>query len=418
MAECKFIKLQTPAEPLLSLITILTLTAVSWAVGPPTEKVLHQFTGSPDGSIPIFQPLIFDSAGNLYGTTVYGGLNNCGVVFELSPGQDGAWSETILYTFLDAPDGCNPWAGLTFDAAGNLYGTTQGGGDASRYDGGGTVYRLTPNQSGVWDESVIYTFGSEIATDPESSGVAIDKNGNLYGTTTFGGTYGSGAVYELAPQQDGTWTASNLYSFTGGLDGKSPYGGVTLDTSGNIYGTTYYGGGYGAGTVYKLTAQVGGTWMGSLLHTFTGEGDGGNPTGTVTLDAQGNVYGTVLHGRGFNENGEVFRVTPNGEKWEFSVLHGFSGGNSNGGYPNGDLVFDSVGNLYGTTQIGPGGGGTVFKLSPKNGSVKFNWFPLVYADGYEPNAGVVLDSRGNLYGMTEYGGPNGGCCGTVFEVVP
>jgi len=126
----------------------------------------------------------------------------------------------------------------------------------------------------------------------------------------------------------------------------------------------------------------------------------------------------VLHGRGFNENGEVFRVTPNGEKWEFSVLHGFSGGNSNGGYPNGDLVFDSVGNLYGTTQIGPGGGGTVFKLSPKNGSVKFNWFPLVYADGYEPNAGVVLDSRGNLYGMTEYGGPNGGCCGTVFEVVP
>jgi uncharacterized repeat protein (TIGR03803 family) len=270
-------------------------TACKTALCPWTETVLYRFSGGSDGGYPLAE-LVFDHAGNLYGTATYGGDQNCydgcGVVYKLTP-SGGGWTESVLYSFTGGTDGSNPEAGLIFDPAGNLYGTASGGGS----NGNGTVYQLTPSGSG-WTEKTIYSFtgGSDGGT-PQASPV-LDPAGNLYGTSTA-------AVYELSPSGGG-WTFSVLYNLTG------PTGALFLDASGNLYGGDPKGGYYKGGSIFKL-APSNGSWTPTLLYQFTGYGDGDDPIGVVR-DAKGNLYGTTGGGGtyygGVHGNGVVWEITP------------------------------------------------------------------------------------------------------------
>jgi uncharacterized repeat protein (TIGR03803 family) len=266
--------------------------------------VLHRFTGGSDGAYPFSGDLVFDKAGNLYGTASAGGLGcqyACGTVFELSPSM-GSWTETTIYSFTGGNDGEYPAGGVIFDKAGNLYGTTQEGGST----GGGTVFELTPSGSG-WTETTLSTFGSD-GYHPQG-GLIFDSSGNLYGTTVFGGPGGGGVVYELTPS-NGSWVATVLYGLTGY---EGPMDSLAMDAGGNLYGTSSLTGFYGKGQVFKLAPSNGG-WVFSDLHSFTGGGDGEFPIGNVVLDAGGNIYGTTFLG-GLESDctggcGVVFKITP------------------------------------------------------------------------------------------------------------
>jgi uncharacterized repeat protein (TIGR03803 family) len=295
--------------------------------------VLYSVTGG-DGSHPRAS-LIADAAGNLYGTTINGGANDAGTVFQLTP----SGMLNVLYSFTGGSDGALPWAGLIADAAGNLYGTTYGGGGS----GQGTVFQLDP--SGTL--TVLYSFtGGNDATP--WAGLIADAAGNFYGTTEGGD--GPGEVFQLTP----SGILNVLHNFAG-HDGAAPHGGLIFDAAGNLYGTTHTGGTSGYGTAFQLTPS------GALnvLHSFTGGGDGAYPEIGVIADVAGNLYGTAGRG-GVGGQGTVFQLTPSGT---LTVLHSFTGG-SDGAYPSGDLIADAAGNLYGTTY---GGGasvqGTVFELT-------------------------------------------------------
>ena len=343
----------------LMLVLVLVGIVVAGGSARVTGKILHHFTNSPDGNRPLAS-MIFDGGGNLYGTTYFGVLSvcnfdnspeGCGTVFEISPNGSGGWNESVLYSFQDGNnDGDYPIAGLIFDNKGNLYGTTYVGGTGTAclgtgfQPGCGTVFELSPNGSGGWNESVLYSFQSGNDGADPSGGLVFDSAGNLYGTTDNGGsddagcldTGGCGTVFELSPNGSGGWNESILYSFQGGNnDGVYP-GGLVFDKMGNLYGTTYAGGGGGTCTL--------------------------NPPGC----------------------GTVFELSPNGSGgWNRSILYSFQGGNNDGAYPpQGGLVFDSSGDLYGTTEFGgtgtacqitgnPPGCGIVFELSP-NGSDGWN----------------------------------------------
>jgi uncharacterized repeat protein (TIGR03803 family) len=332
------------------------------------ESELHRFTGGSDGIAPLAS-LIVDGAGNLYGTTSEGGdtncgSNGCGTVFKLALNSDGSWTESILYSFTGGEDGSAPYYGsLTFDGAGNLYGTTYGGGVQSR----GTVFKLAANSDGSWTESLLYSFcdlTNCVDGGGPLAGVTFDATGNLYGTTEAGGDpncgkegAGCGAVFKLTPNLDGSWTESVLYSFTGGKDGQEPTAGLTFDGMGNLYGTTYFGG-HNRGIVFKLTPNSDGTWTESVLHRFDFSSDGANPFGSLTSDAAGNLYGTTVH------NGGVFRLAPrSGGRWAFSVIYGLGG--PGGIQPYGSLVFDKAGKVYGTTfACAEKCRGSVFQVTP------------------------------------------------------
>ena len=207
----------------------------------------------PDGGV------IFDGAGNLYGTTFSGGTHSEGTVYELTPAGGGGWTEKVLHSFdQNGTDGAFPAAALIFDTAGNLYGTTAGGGTYSK----GTVFELTPVGGGTWTEKVLYSFGNGTDGFSPYSGLVFDAAGNLYGTAYYGGTYSRGTVFELSPGAGGTWTEKVLHSFGNGTDASQPFSGLTFDTAGNLYGTTEVGGAHTAGTVYELTPAGGGTWTG------------------------------------------------------------------------------------------------------------------------------------------------------------
>jgi uncharacterized repeat protein (TIGR03803 family) len=243
-------------------------------------KVLHAFTWaqSPQGN------LLLDAAGNLYGTTNAGGASGNGVVFKLTPHEDGTWTERTLYCFKGYPDGSGPIGPLILDAAGNLYGATEWGGTSAYW---GVVFKLTPTTDGAWKESVLFSFDWTDGAQPRG-GVTFDAAGNLYGTTEEGGPNGGlGTIFELTPASDGTWKQTVLLSFTG-ADGAHPYTALTFDKTGNLYGTTAFGGTYGNGVVFKLAINSDGSTTESTLYDFQGGGDGRIPFGVV-FDAAGNL---------------------------------------------------------------------------------------------------------------------------------
>jgi uncharacterized repeat protein (TIGR03803 family) len=326
-----------------------------------TEQVLHSFGGGTDGGNPV-AGLILDTAGNLYGTTFVGGTYGFGTVFELTPAAGGTWTKQTLHNFNgDGTDGTFPSAGLIFDAAGNLYGTASDGGTY----GNGMVFELTPAAGGTWTEKVLYSFGNGADGATPYAGLIFDAADNLYGTTFGGGTYALGTVFELTPAAGGTWTEQVLHSFTGnGTDGAYLSAGLILDAAGNLYGTTTNGGTIGGGTAFELTPAAGGTWTESVLHNFGNGTDANMPRGGLIFDAAGNLYGASTSG-GAQNAGTVFELTPaGGGTWTEQVLHNFGSG-TDGANPYSGLIRDAAHNLFGTTkQGGTSNYGTVFEVTP------------------------------------------------------
>jgi uncharacterized repeat protein (TIGR03803 family) len=397
----------------LAIFAAALLMTSTWAAAQLQEKVLYNFGGSPDGAAP--HGLIIDVAGNLYGTTSTGGTYFNGTVFELTPGADGSWIEKVLYSFGNYPDGSLPSSSLVFDAAGNLYGTTYQGGANNV----GTVFELTSGPGGSWTKKLLHSFGNYPDGSLPSSSLVFDAAGNLYGTTASGGHNGMGTVFELMPDGSGGWTELVLHSFNN-PDGGFPYAGLIFDTAGNLYGTTSLGGTYAYGTVFELTPTIGGSWIETVLYSFGGGTDGDGPLAGLIFDAAGNLYSTTLRGGTYNY-GTVFELTPiAGGGWTEKLLHSFIYDGTDGNLPYAGLIFDAAGNLYGTTvNGGTYQAGTVFELTP---TANGNWTEQVLhnfgsgTDGSLPYAGLITDATGNLYGTTNSGGSNN--YGTVFEFIP
>jgi len=394
---------------ILGLGLVASLLATGWAS---TETRLFNFGGtlgkSPNGG------LIWDAAGNLYGTTQSGGLNNAGVVFQLHRTISGVWIENILYNFVGTTDGGNPQAGLIWDAAGNLYGTTTAGGAS----GMGTVFELSPNGHGGWTESVIYSFaGGSDGASPMGK-VVFDGSGNLYGTTEFGGPANVGTVFQLSPTGSG-YNETVLHAFSG-PDGSHPMAELILDASENLYGTTYQGGVKGVGTVFELVRGSG--WTESVLHHFKNYPDGAYPNGGLVFNGS-NLLGTTTGGYG-DGLGTVFELVNHVTSYT-DVVYGFYRGQG-GDYPVGTLTFNSANaTYYGSTALGTfqagESAGTVFSLALGASIVDVYSFTggiveNVTHDGEIPQGGLALDGAGNLFGSTLKGGTGAG--GTVFEVTP
>lgn len=414
------------------------------------EQVLYSFVNAPDGDNPSAD-LVIDSSGNLYGTTFQGGTFGYGTVFKLTP-SNGQWTETVLYSFCQqgkyCADGASPHSSLIFDTAGNLYGTTfQGGiyGDTGGPAiGDGVVFELSPQSDGTWTETVLHSFGNGTDGIGPFAGLVFDNAGNLYGTTNRGGTGtagpnclagsgGCGTVFELSPGPSGQWTEKVLYNFcsqTDCADGYGPFDALILDADGNLYGTTANGGTPtpSGGTAFELTPDENGQWTQTVLYVFQGGStDGSNPHAGLVQDKSGNLYGTTVfgdsdQGAGSANNGIVFELTREaGGQWTENVLHVFCSqlNCDDGSASYAGLVFDKTGNLYGTTfNAGAFGCGVVFELTPgKNGT----WTEeALYGfecgeDGAGPQNGVILDATGNLYGVAG-GGAYG--YGVVFELTP
>jgi uncharacterized repeat protein (TIGR03803 family) len=402
------------------IVAVVVFVTTTLAAGQ-TETVLHSFNyNGKDGTAPK-AALIADSSGNLYGTTESGGAYNYGTVFELSPRAGGGWTEKLLHSFRNnGTDGELPKGGLIFDSAGNLYGTTSSGGQHLY----GTVFELTPTSGGGWTEKVLHSFYTD-GWFPKS-GLILDQFGNLYGTTPSGGAYEDGEVFELTPGAGGTWTEKTLHSFFGdNTDGSVPFGAVLLDASGNLYGTTYQGGTYGTGTAFELAPGGGVNWTETVLFSFNNGNDGSADANSLYAgliwDSAGNLYGTGYNGGAYNY-GAVFELTPEaGGGWSQKILHSFDDNGTDGANPEGGLIFDTAGNLYGTTYNGGAYGyGCAFELGPKAGG---GWSERILhsfnnngTDGFNPDAGLVFGSGGNLYGTTGGGGAYG--YGAVFAIRP
>ncbi len=430
---------------LAAFIVALPLTFAATRSQAQTLTVLHSFTGGADGSNPM-AGLTGDSAGNLYGTTTYGGgggnceFGQCGVVFRVTH-RGSSWVETPIYTFKGLPDGAGPIARVIFGPDGALYGTTPAGGTLCGGFGGGcgTVFKIQPPPTFCastlcpWRETILYSFTSSADGLLPEAGVTFDSAGNLYGTTRSGGSgpcnYGSysgcGTVFKLTPNRDGTWSKSTLYSFQGGAnDGISPYTEVLFDQAGKMYGTTEFGAGTGCelnngcGIVFELTPSGSG-WTETVLHIFTNGSDGAYP-GALTFDNQGNLYG-VGAGPGEFGPGLIFELTPtqNGG-WNFSVPYTFAAGQVLGPGP---LAFDTNGNILGTSsEAGPFGGGNVYKLTPSSGGWTFtnlyNFGSGDDSEGFFPVGKVVLDNQGNIYGVNYEGPYPSPDVGAVWEITP
>jgi uncharacterized repeat protein (TIGR03803 family) len=342
---------------------ILTVLAIALML--PTEamaaskyKVLHRFK---DGGFPVFTSLIFDAAGNLYGTTAFASTH--GDVFELKPNSDGSWTESVLYRFKGGADGAGPRGSLIFDTAGNLYGTTTYGGNRSY----GTVFRLTPTSDGTWTKDVLHRFTRRDGANP-IAGLIFDTAGNLYGTTQLGGAADAGVVFKLKPNADGSWTESVLCSFCSlkkCADGIDPVAGLIFDPEGNLYGTTASGGIHYSGVVFKLRPNSDGSWTESVLHRFA-DNPGADPVAGLAFDSIGNLYGTASNANGSANGGAVFKMTPNSTGgWEYGTLHVFRGKPAL--HPAGGLILDNTGDLYGTTSdcgSGENCQGVIFEITP------------------------------------------------------
>jgi uncharacterized repeat protein (TIGR03803 family) len=326
-----------------------------------TESILHNFPSSlHDGEGPN-GGLLQDDSGIWYGTTAGGGAYYLGTVFQLKHGS-GGWVENILYSFgTHSDDGYEPAAGLAMDKRGNLYGTAP--------QPWSTAFELTPG-SGGWDETIMHHFGvSKGDGAGPYAGLILDAVGNLYGTTEGGGnecgSSGCGTVYELSPEPNGKWKEAVLHRFdNNGHDGFTPgFGTLVLDGSGSLYGTTA-GGGCCGGVVYQLTPGASGRWNETILYDFKGGSKGFEPGAGVVMDKAGNSYGTTIYGGSGCDCGVVYKLAPTRSgKWKYTVLHTFVG--SDGAQPRANLILDDKGNLYGTTITGGAyGGGVVFELTP------------------------------------------------------
>ena len=379
----------------LGTVFKLTRKNSNWVFTP-----LYSFQGGTDGAFPGSGVLIGPD-GTLYGTTAQGGSSGCnsqgcGTVYSLRPRATACetalcpWTETVLYRFPDpsngSGDGADPVGELTFDVAGNLYGVTAAGGSSCC---NGVVYKLSPS-NGSWTESVIFSFQTSGGIVP-AGGVVFDGLGNLYGTTNQGGDFGFGTIYQLTPSGSG-WVENVLHSFQNASDG-SYSADLIFDSSGNLYGATYDGGPNGGGTVYQLTPSNG-TWTFNLLYGFFGDGAGGQLGGRLALDAAGNLYGGTIYG-GDSNAGTVFKLTPSGSSWSHTTLHSFVPNGSGGEFPNGSLALDTNGNVFGTTQVGGSG-------NPAEGVV-FEIVPAVYYTTNFPLTENPISEDGNW--------TNGGCCG-------
>jgi uncharacterized repeat protein (TIGR03803 family) len=379
----------------------------------PSYQVLHTFTGGADGAAP-YGSLIRDSAGNLYGTTFGGGTGNAGTVYKV----DTSGTLTTLYPFTGGADGGQPGAGLIMDSEGNLYGTTETGGNGQSPQGSGVVFKV--DTAGM--ESVLYTFTGGADGGSPQAGLVMDSAGNLYGTTPGGGMdtcpfhTPCGVVFEL----DTVGTETVLHSFTGGSDGADPRAGLIRDSAGNLYGTAYNGGSSKVGVVFKLDSS--GTE--TVLHNFKNGPDGGYPEAGLLRDSAGNLYGTTDSG-GTHGKGVTFKLNAAGKE---TVLHSFTagkGGDLFSDLPEAGVIRDSAGNLYGTApgggtgSDGVSGGGVVYKLD-KAGKETVLYNFSGGADGAFPYGGLIRDSAGNLYGTTTSGGsaPSFNGCGVVFKLKP
>jgi uncharacterized repeat protein (TIGR03803 family) len=386
-----------------------------------TFTVLHSFTGGAGGASPN-AGVTLDAAGNVYGTTVYGGNSSndcadggtCGTVFRLKHGGSG-WILDPLYAF-HGEDGGNPTARVIFGPDGTLYGTTSMGG----YQMDGTVFNLRPSATACknalcpWTETLVHEFmAGQDGCVPGFGDLIFDTAGHLYGTTVDCGYYNSGAVFEVAKLPSGSWLENINYNF-GYLyvQAQQPEAGVILDGQGNLYTTTPYGGSGGIGTVVQLVNSPSG-WTETDLHSFTDGSDGGFPYAGLIFDDAGNLYGATWYG-GSGGGGAVFELTPSDGGWTFTVIHSFTGAG-----PWASLTMDAAGNLYGTT-VGDGayGNGSVFKLTQSNGSWTYTSLHDFTGggDGTGPVSNVTFDSSGNLYGTTSEGGTDGN--GVVWEITP
>jgi uncharacterized repeat protein (TIGR03803 family) len=403
------------------MVTMVAALLIAWPgvsqrAAAQTPTVLHAFTG-PDGINPILG-VTFDSAGDLYGAASGGGSSNNGTVYELTPGKSGSWTEKTLLSF-NGKSGSTPVCPVVFDSKGNLYGTTKLGGA----NGVGVVYELSPSSSGKWTETVVHNFGGSGDGAYPVGAILVDSAGNIFGTTEGGGAYGDGTeiqggtVFEVSPKSGGGWSESALHSFGNGTDGNQPKGGVILDSKGNAYGTTFKGGTHGQGTVFELSASGGGEYTESVIHNFnTGrsEGDAANPAAGLTFDSAGNLYGGST--AGFDSaigegGGTVYKLAPqSGGTWKESVIVSLGSDQFREAiYSN--LIRDSAGHIYGATL--ESGSSSMFETQGGS-NYKFITAFTGSAGTRLAVGSLQMDSSGNLYGAAQAGGGNND--GVVFEI--
>jgi uncharacterized repeat protein (TIGR03803 family) len=375
--------------------TLFTLISAAQAQ---TFKVVHNFTGGADGANPL-NGLMLDSTGTMYGTASAGGANNNGTVFAVSP--TGALK--VLYAFKGGSDGSTPQSFLIEDSGGRLYGTTSAGGTY----GGGTVFRVAGSK-----ETILYNFGSGSDGSAPLGGLIFDSAGNLYGTTSAGGASGNGTVFMLTPKGS-SYKETLLYSFGSGTDGAVPYAAVALDSAGDVLGTTSAGGTYTYGTVFELSKAN--SWVETIVYNFENQDDGAVPYAGLVADGLGNFYGAATEG-GSQGGGTVFELTPSGTSWNFSAIQSVPGWGISGSFR--DVMLDSNGTIYATTHCdGSYDAGTVYQLVPGGGIWNYT---LLYTftggtDGLYSYSNLVMN-HGKLFGTTKQGGGYGN--GVVFVVVP
>jgi uncharacterized repeat protein (TIGR03803 family) len=392
--------ISTIGRLMLTLVCSFTIAATVSAAHAQTFSVAYSFTGSADGGNPL-NGLVTDSYGNMYGTATAGGTSNNGVVLKFTGS-----GETVLYNFAGGSDGASPQGVLIFDL-GDLFGTTYYGGTS----GNGTVFGVTT----AGKEEVIYSFaGGSDGANPQA-GLAKDSAGNLYGTTRDGGAANNGVVFKLTrPKKSGQpWIEQVLYSFGAAPDGATPVAGVTFDKAGNLYGTTSVGGTYGYGTIFELSPS-GSTWKETILHEFENGTDGGVPYAGLVADKAGNFFGAATEGDGGSAGGTVFELTPSGSGWNFSLVYTLTGWNISGTFR--DVLLDSKDDIYATTHCdGANSAGTVYELTADKG----NWdYTELYtftggSDGLYSFSNLVV-SHGALYGTTNLGGAYG--YGVIFKI--
>ncbi|HZP23074.1 MAG TPA: choice-of-anchor tandem repeat GloVer-containing protein [Terriglobales bacterium] len=400
----RFSRLATLAT-VVSVITLLPLHSATAQ----TFQVIHNFTNGGDGGVPPYT-LAKDATGHFYGTANSGGANGDGIVFKLIQ-FNSQWVLTPVYNFTDQ-DGQPGW-GVTLGPDGTIYTNAS---YASVLGGPcGSALRLQPSPTRpasvftTWNETLLRTYVKREDGCPTGN-LLVDSAGNVYGVTQSGGPNGWGTVFELMHTSSG-WTETILYSFQGGNDGGAPYSGLIFDNAGNLYGTATARGAFGQGVVFKLT-NTGSGWTESVLYAFQGGNDGGQPTAGLIFDNAGNLYGAA-ESFGSGGGGTVFKLSPSGGGWNYSVLTSLSGT----GGPVASLTLDASGKLYGTTFFdGPAGYGSVFKLTPSGGTWTYTDLHDFTggADGGYPGGGVTLDAAGNLYGTAVVGGADG--FGVVWEI--